>query len=209
MLDELFLPVAPVRTASRTPAAIQVDNDSGARVVRWLDDQHILLLKNGKLLQVQALTGKEEAYFGAERWELDNDQGGPFGLPQKGGKSMGSSATSPDGRWVSSVRGGNLFITEKATKAERQITKDGSDVILNGKADWVYWEEIFHRSSAPTAWWSPDSAYLAFLRFDDTEVPKHLVDHTQPADARDHPPSQGRLSTRPQIRHVKVADGIA
>jgi dipeptidyl-peptidase-4 len=211
LLDDWLLPVAPFRTASRTPAAANlVDPDTGAKVVRWLDDKHILLLKDGKLLQVHALTGKAEAYFGAERWEPESDHAGPFGLPQKGGKGMGSSATSPDGRWVSSVRGGNLFITEQATKAERQITKDGSDVILNGKADWVYWEEIFHRSKAPTSWWSPDSAYLAFLRFDDTDVPKFtIIDHTQ----RQQTPEVTRYpkvgATNPTVKFgiIKVADG--
>ena len=62
---------------------------------------------------------------------------------------------SPDGKFVAHVRGGNLYVTDVATQTERALTSDGSAVISNGLADWVYGEEIFDRS--PQAyWWSPD-----------------------------------------------------
>ncbi|HEX3151730.1 MAG TPA: DPP IV N-terminal domain-containing protein [Gemmataceae bacterium] len=76
---------------------------------------------------------------------------------------------SPDGRFVAFVRAGNLYVVDVETQAERQLTTDGSALILNGKADWVYGEEIFNRR--PQAyWWSPDSTRIAFLRFDDGPV---------------------------------------
>ena len=81
---------------------------------------------------------------------------------------------SPDGRFVGFVRGGNLFVVDVATQAERQLTTDGGGNILNGVADWVYGEEIFSRR--PQAyWWSPDSHRIAFLRFDDTPVSTFTV----------------------------------
>ena len=42
-----------------------------------------------------------------------------------------------------------------ATQTERALTTDGSALISNGKADWVYFEEIYHRSHH-AFWWSPD-----------------------------------------------------
>ncbi|HTU99713.1 MAG TPA: DPP IV N-terminal domain-containing protein, partial [Luteitalea sp.] len=79
---------------------------------------------------------------------------------------------SPDGRQVAFTRAGNLYTVDVASGLERQLTVDGSDTILNGYASWVYFEEILGRASAYRAfWWSPDSARLAFLRFDDGPVP--------------------------------------
>jgi hypothetical protein len=49
---------------------------------------------------------------------------------------------SPDGKFVVFVRGNNLYAVEVATQTERTLTRDGSDRIFNGKADWVYGEEI-------------------------------------------------------------------
>src|SRR5262249_14969835 len=50
---------------------------------------------------------------------------------------------SPDGRFVAHVREGNLYVTDIATQTERALTSDGSAVVTNGLADWVYGEEIF------------------------------------------------------------------
>jgi dipeptidyl aminopeptidase/acylaminoacyl peptidase len=76
---------------------------------------------------------------------------------------------SPDGKFVAFVRAGNLHVVDVATQAERALTTDGSAVVLNGKADWVYFEEIYHRNRR-AYWWSPDSSRIAFLRFDDSPV---------------------------------------
>jgi dipeptidyl aminopeptidase/acylaminoacyl peptidase len=90
---------------------------------------------------------------------------------------------SPDGRFVAFVRAGNLYAVDVETLAERQLTTDGGGLVLNGKADWVYGEEIFNRR--PQAyWWSPDSRRIAFLRFDDGPVPDHTVLDQAPAKQR-------------------------
>ncbi|MBO0698155.1 MAG: DPP IV N-terminal domain-containing protein [Zavarzinella sp.] len=90
---------------------------------------------------------------------------------------------SPDGRFVAFVRAGNLYAVDVETQAERQLTTDGGGAVLNGKADWVYGEEIFDRR--PQAyWWSPDSRRIAFLRFDDGPVTAHTVLDQVPARQR-------------------------
>jgi dipeptidyl aminopeptidase/acylaminoacyl peptidase len=76
---------------------------------------------------------------------------------------------SPDGKFVAFVRDGNLFVVDVATQTERALTTDGGGLVRNGKADWVYGEEILNRH-AQEYWWSPDSTRLAFLRIDDAGV---------------------------------------
>src|SRR5262249_18324744 len=93
------------------------------------------------------------------------------------------SVNSPDGKWTASNRKNDLYLMDKATKQERRLTFDGSDVIFNGRADAVYQEEIFYPGRSLNAfWWSPDSTHLAFMRLDDTHVPKFtIIDQTQRA----------------------------
>lgn len=80
---------------------------------------------------------------------------------------------SPDSSKVAFTRGGDLWIREiGGSGKETRLTFDGSAVILNGYASWVYYEEIFGRPSRYRAfWWSPDSRKIAFYRFDNAEVP--------------------------------------
>jgi dipeptidyl aminopeptidase/acylaminoacyl peptidase len=81
---------------------------------------------------------------------------------------------SPNGEWVAFVKDQNLYVVDLATQNERALTTDGGGLVYNGKADWVYWEEIFNRNARPF-WWSPDSAKLAFMHYDDHPVPKFAV----------------------------------
>ena len=79
---------------------------------------------------------------------------------------------SPDGNYVGYTKNNNLYTLSLATKKEVAITSDGATGILNGYASWVYFEEIFGRSTQYRAfWWSPDSKYISFMRFDERKVP--------------------------------------
>ncbi|HMT06685.1 MAG TPA: DPP IV N-terminal domain-containing protein, partial [Pyrinomonadaceae bacterium] len=67
---------------------------------------------------------------------------------------------SPDGKWVSFVRGNNLFVIDVAKGGEKQLTRDGKEgdkPIYNGYLDWVYEEELYGRGNKRGYWWSPDS----------------------------------------------------
>ncbi len=79
---------------------------------------------------------------------------------------------SPDGAYVAYTLQNDLYSKEVATGKIIRYTHDGSEVILNGWASWVYYEEILGRPSKYCSfWWSPDSRHLAFFRCDDTQVP--------------------------------------
>jgi len=84
-----------------------------------------------------------------------------------GGKQM-LAEISPDGKKVAFVRDNNLFIVDLEKKEEKQITTDGKWAeIINGAPDWVY-EEEFSFSKAFD--WSPDSKFLAWMKFDERSV---------------------------------------
>ncbi len=76
---------------------------------------------------------------------------------------------SPDGERVAFVRNNNLFVKSLRFGTERQMTIDGEvNKIINGVPDWVYEEEFeFIRGFE----WSPDSKQVAYLKFDESEVP--------------------------------------
>jgi dipeptidyl-peptidase-4 len=91
-----------------------------------------------------------------------------------------STSFSPDGKFVAFVRDNNLAVVDVATQTERTLTSDGGGLVRNGKADWVYGEEIFDRRSQ-AYWWAPDSSRVAFLRFDDAGVRQvTIVDQSSP-----------------------------
>lgn len=75
---------------------------------------------------------------------------------------------SYDGQSVAYVRDNNLYSFNIATGAERQLTTDGAENIINGTSDWVYEEEFDLRDGFQ---WSPDGKHIAFWRFDQTSVP--------------------------------------
>src|SRR5262245_1042414 len=99
---------------------------------------------------------------------------------------------SPDGKHVAFVRDNNLFVADVDPVAERKITTDGGELVLNGKLDWLYQEEVYGRGTYRAFWWSPDSTRVAFLRLDETGVPVYtLVDDVE---------SPARVETSPYPR---------
>lgn len=79
---------------------------------------------------------------------------------------------SPDGNYIAYTKGNNLFTYNLKSSREIQLTSDGSQTILNGYATWIYWEEIYGRSTRFRAyWWSPDSKKIAYMRFDESKTP--------------------------------------
>ena len=81
---------------------------------------------------------------------------------------------SPDGNRVAYVLDNNLFVYNIEEKSHTQITQDGTfNSIINGATDWVY-EEEFALVSA--FWWSPDSRYIGYFRFDESEVRSFNMD---------------------------------
>lgn len=170
-------------------------------VVRWVDNGHFILSRTdpttnkNEFTLVEAKTGKEKSYtlenaspqkskasnlrtIGNEVYLIgaDNKQ---VQLTFDHKEKAQNPLFSPDSNYVAYTRGNNLFAINIATKKETQLTNDGSDVILNGYASWVYMEEILGRSTNYKAfWWSPDSKSLVFYRFDESKVPNYTISNT-------------------------------
>ncbi len=81
---------------------------------------------------------------------------------------------SPDGSKVAYAYDNNLYIMDLESKTTSQITRDGAyGSIINGITDWVYEEEF---SFVQAFEWNSNGTVLAFLRFDETQVPHFSMD---------------------------------
>lgn len=85
-----------------------------------------------------------------------------------------SPAFSPDGRQVAYVFENNIYLFDIASGNTEQISFDGEkNKIINGITDWVYEEEFaFVRAFE----WNSNGTKIAFLRFDETNVPQFSMD---------------------------------
>lgn len=70
---------------------------------------------------------------------------------------------------VAFIHKNNVYVKNLHLDSILQVTDDGSADIFNGKPDWVYEEEVF--ASDIVLWWSPKGDKMAFLKFNDAQVP--------------------------------------
>ena len=81
---------------------------------------------------------------------------------------------SPDNQKVAYVFQNNIYVKDLESGNVTQITTDGVDnEIINGVTDWVYEEEF---SIVRAFDWSKDGKRIAFLRFDERNVPEFSMD---------------------------------
>jgi len=102
-------------------------------------------------------------------WNLVTEEFTP--LSEKGAQQV--PTFSDDGERIAFVRDNNIFIKSLKFGTENQVTFDGEkNKIINGVPDWVYEEEFSYNKAL---WWSPDTKFLAFVRFDETQVPEFTM----------------------------------
>ena len=170
----------------------------------WLDDAHFAESRVGKLLAVDARSGRSQVLLDPQALKMKAPANLDFlksadhtadysqlaflheddiyifqkktGITHRITTTAAAEknpAFSPDGRFLAFTTGGNLFFCDTSGGIPSQLTFDGSEEILNGYASWVYYEEILGRGSRYRAFnWSPDSRKIAFLRFDQSQVPQ-------------------------------------
>lgn len=138
------------------------------RAWKWIGNQEVIFSYDGTFadslaFSVNAKTGRRTD--GASAPERFAD----FPVKPAGAVNL---TYSPDSTMLAFTRDNDLYVVDVASGQEKRLTFDGSDVILNGYASWVYYEEIFGRPSKYRAfWWSPDSRKIGFYRFDNSQVP--------------------------------------
>ena len=80
---------------------------------------------------------------------------------------------SPDGTKVAYIFENNIYVKDIASGKVTQLTKEGMrNEVINGTMDWVYEEEF---SITKGYAWSPDSKYIAFLRFVECAVQEYTL----------------------------------
>ena len=151
----------------------------------WADAEHYIEYdgQTGRTYQVALSTGKRDPYTPPPtsdvevflqqndvfiRWGTD----APKQLTHSPEVEEKNPTLSPDNQYVAFTRSNDLYAVRVSDGREIRYTSDATDVIYNGWASWVYYEEILGRPTEYKAfWWAPDSKTLAFMRFDDTRVP--------------------------------------
>ena len=114
---------------------------------------------------------------------------------------------SPKGGYVSFVRARNLWVIDLASGQQHQLTRDGSDTIGNGVAEFVADEEMDRHTGY---WWAPDDSAIAFARIDESGVPVQkrpevYADHTEVIEQRY--PQAGQPNVRVQLGTIAPRDG--
>lgn len=118
--------------------------------------------------------------FSADYYVADVVSGETMKLSVDGGEEI--ATMSPDGSRIAFVKDNNVYIKEIVYPEEGQglidkglkkVTSDGKkNHIIYGVPDWVYQEEFGILNSLK---WSPDGSTLAFIRWDETEVPMYSM----------------------------------
>lgn len=124
------------------------------------DEKNILLRTKTRGIYRHSRTAEYYIYNVKNRTLSILSEGGPQEQP----------LWSRDGTMIAFVREGNLFLVKLLfNNSESQITKDGEfNKIINGKPDWVNEEEF---SFARAFDFNADNTMLAWIRYDETEVP--------------------------------------
>jgi dipeptidyl-peptidase 4 len=117
------------------------------------DSQHILFDANGQLWYYSLSTGTAVALSAT-------------------GDAAADPKFSADGKRLSYVRKHNLVVRPVDGRAEKALTNDTDENLLNGQVDWVYAEELDVRSNY---FWSPDSSRIVFLQMNETRVPTYPI----------------------------------
>ncbi len=177
----------------------------------WIDDSHFTYSKEGKNYFVDAKTGNEREATDLDKKKLSENstptvyiKGNDLYIKAAGIETQLTNDSSievnptlsPDAKYVAFTKNNDLYTINIVSKIVTRLTTDGSEVILNGYASWVYMEEILgRRSQYRSFWWSPDSKQIAFFRSDDTKVPVYTI-----TDAT------GQHGYVDNIRYPKVGD---
>ena len=176
---------------------------------KWLDSKEAIFSYDGTFADssafaVDARTGKTRAGVSAPAKYSE------FPVKPEGAVNL---TYSPDSTKLAFTRNNDLYVVDIASGKEQRLTFDGTDLILNGYASWVYFEEILGRPSKYKAfWWSPDSRKIGFYRFDNTNVPLFPI---YSAFAKDysgdpsHPTAAPAMSQSPKVTNLGIGGSLS
>lgn len=169
--DGRSIDIYSYKTGKKTGELFSIDGQKGELKIKEFDGY--TLSANGKKLLLWNDVKKIYRHsFTAEYYVYDMMRSTVKKVSQKGPQR--SAVISHDGRFVAYERDNNIFIASMDYGTDNQITKDGEkNKVINGSPDWSYEEEFGMIHSMR---WSADDNVLAFLRFDESNVPTYSFD---------------------------------
>ena len=183
---------------------------SGLRTIEGITEAHALQMSEGAWRHL--LHERQLAFFEHNgqwiRISLDGTEIATVaGIPQ----NAELASVNPTGTAIAFVSDNDLWVADFSTRKVVRLTTDGSNVIRNGKADWVYFEEVYHRKWNAFKW-SPDGGSLLFQQFNDTNVPLfQVIDHTsiQQKVEAEHFPKAGEPNPDVRLGIIQIERAIA
>lgn len=131
-------------------------SDNGKKILLWTDSQKIY-----------------RHSFKANYYVYDIMRGSLKKVSEKGYQR--DAVMSHDGRMVAYTRDNNIYISNLDYDTDYAVTEDGKrNEIINGSSDWSYEEEF---SLIHSMRWSGDDNVLAFIKFNEKEVPVYRFDN--------------------------------
>ena len=171
------------------------------RAWKWIGNEEVIFTYDG--------TYEDDASFVFNARKVKKTEGikapakfSDFPLKPEGAVNL---TYSPDSTKLAFTRDNDLYVVDIASGKETRLTHDGTDVILNGYASWVYYEEILGRPSRYRAfWWSPDSRKIGFYRFDNSEVPMFPIYSAYP-----NPQAAASQSQSPKVTDLGLGGSLS
>lgn len=143
------------------------------------DESKILFYSNEESLYRHSFFANYKVY----------DIAGKHTTPLPASSKQRMATLSPDGSKVAYIVGNNIHVLGLTSEANTavQITTDGEiNKILNGVPDWVY-EEEFGIDRAYE--FSPDGKYLAYVKFDESQVKSYTLQYYNTEFTNDYNPN--------------------
>ncbi|MDE7461935.1 MAG: S9 family peptidase [Muribaculaceae bacterium] len=169
--DERSIEVFSYKTGKKVATLFSIDGIKGGQKIS--DFEGYAVSSNGK--KVLLWNSSEKIYrhtFRAEYYVYDVMRSTLKRVSDKGLQQ--GAVMSHDGRMVAYQRDNNIFISNLDYGTDNAITTDGKrNSIINGTPDWGYEEEFGVQN---TIRWSNDDNTLAYIRFDETDVPAYTFD---------------------------------
>ena len=111
---------------------------------------------------------------------------------------------SPDSKHIAYMYLNNIYIEGTDGRSEKQLTHDGSELIVNGTGDWVNEEEFLLRDGFK---WSPDSQRLCYWQFDTEGVGTfYMIKNTDDLYSKPIPLQYPKAGTTNSATRVGVLD---
>jgi len=164
------------------------------------DGKRMLFATDGRMTMIRKTAN--------DYWVLDKTDNTWFKLGGKSTTGLLHAKLSPDGTRAAYVRENNIYVEDIRSGAIKQLTTDGSLLIINGTSDYVYEEEFSVRDAFE---WSPDGQKIAYFQFDENGVPEFaLINYTDtlyPVITKYAFPKPGQTNPAVRIGVVSAAGG--